>query len=43
MGRILSNLVPLMAVMSVPGIVLAAGRVAEACCCCPLCCSQSWL
>ena len=43
MRRILGRLLPVMALLAVPGVVLAAGKVAEACCCCPLCCPQCWL
>lgn len=42
MSTFLKRLVPLAVVLAVPGVVLAAGKVAEmACCaggnCCPLC------
>ena len=43
MRRILSHVLPLMTVLAIPGVALAAGKIAEACCCCPLCCPQNWL
>ena len=43
MRRFLLRLVPVMALFAVPSLVLAAGKVAEACSCCPLCCTRCWL
>jgi len=43
MRGFLGRLVPVMALFAVPSLVLAAGKMAEACSCWPLCCPHCWL